>query len=105
VLERFDDGEVADAALARVKQLGGVSSPFVQRALSLDRPGRTAVFEAPAGGPFSELRRQELAPTDLVKLLKRLARAIASLHEVGVAHGGITPSTVVVDETTPRCRR
>jgi serine/threonine-protein kinase len=98
VLERFDEGELADAALARVKQLGAVSSPFVQRALSLDRATRTAVFEAPAGAPFGDLAIGPLAATDLVRMLKRLAKAVAALHEHGFAHGALGPTTVVVDD-------
>jgi hypothetical protein len=98
VLERFDEGEVADAALARVKRLGSISSPYLQRALSLDRPTRTAVFEAPAGAPLGELRGGELDPLALLRMLKRLARAIASLHELDVAHGSIGPTTVVIDD-------
>jgi eukaryotic-like serine/threonine-protein kinase len=98
VIERFEEGELADAALARVKQLGGASSPFVQRALSLDRAARTAVFEAPAGAPFGELPVEALAPTQILRMVKRLARAIASLHERGVTHGGIAATTVVVDD-------
>jgi tRNA A-37 threonylcarbamoyl transferase component Bud32/tetratricopeptide (TPR) repeat protein len=98
VIERFDDGELADAALARARALGGASSPFVQRALSLDRATRTAVFEAPAGAPFGDLTPGALAAGDVLRMIKRLARAIASLHERGVAHGGIAATTVVVDD-------
>ena len=98
VLERFDEGEPADAALARVKQLGAVSSPFIQRALSLDRTTRTAVFEAPAGAPFGDLASGPIGADVLVRMLKRLAKAVAALHEHGFAHGALGPTTVVVDD-------
>jgi serine/threonine-protein kinase len=98
VVERFLDDESADAAIARVRLLARAGSPFVQRALSYDRNTRTAVFEAPSGAPISEVLRGNASPTDAVRLLKRLARAAAAVHELGGAHGAIGGTTVVVDD-------
>ncbi|HTR53558.1 MAG TPA: protein kinase, partial [Kofleriaceae bacterium] len=100
VIERFDASDAAAAALDRARLLGRAQSPFVQRALGLDRAARTAIFEAPAGAPVADAV-PELPPAEAVRLLKRLARAAAAIHELGGSHGGIAARTVVLDETVP----
>ena len=97
VIERFDDSDAAAKALDRAKLLGRAQSPFVQRALSLDRAARTAVFEAPSGASFADAT-PHLPPTETVRLLKRLARAAAAVHELGGSHGAISTRTVVLDD-------
>ncbi len=97
VIERFAAGDAAERALARVRAMARAQTPFVQRALALDRTTRTVVFEAPAGAPAERLPRA-LAPAEVVRLLKRLARAAAALHEVGAIHGAIGASQVVIDD-------
>jgi serine/threonine-protein kinase len=97
IIERFDDSDEAARALERARVLGRAQSPFVQRALSLDRPARTAVFEAPSGASLADAS-PELPAAETVRLLKRLARAAAAIHEVGGSHGAIAPRTIVLDE-------
>ncbi|MEZ4368735.1 MAG: protein kinase [Kofleriaceae bacterium] len=97
VIERFDDSEPGRAALARVRTMAAASSPFVQRALAWDHAERTAVFEAPAGAPWADAVIDP-SPAPLGRLLKRLARALGALHELGVAHAALTPTTIVVDD-------
>jgi hypothetical protein len=97
VIERFDASDEALRALDRARLLGRAQSPFVQRALSLDRATRTAVFEAPAGASLADAPPQ-LPPAETVRMLKRLARAAAAIHEVGGSHGAISPRTIVVDD-------
>jgi eukaryotic-like serine/threonine-protein kinase len=97
IIERFDDTDDAVRALERARTLGRAQSPFVQRALSLDRTTRTAVFEAPAGATFKDAP-PELPAAETVRLLKRLARAAAAIHEVGGTHGAVAAHTVVLDE-------
>lgn len=97
VIERFDQSDEAAKAIERARLLGRVQSPFVQRALSLDRVSRVAVFEAPSGASFADAA-PNLPPTETLRLLKRLARAAASIHELGGCHGAITPRTVVLDD-------
>ena len=97
VIERFDASDEATRALEHARMLGRAQSPFVQRALSLDRATRTAVFEAPSGASFADAR-PSLPPAEIVRLLKRLARAAAAIHEVGGAHGAIAPRTIVLDD-------
>jgi serine/threonine-protein kinase len=98
VIERFDATDDATRALERARLLGRAQSPFVQRALSLDRSARTAVFEAPAGASLAE-QTPHLPPSEAVRLLKRLARAAAAIHEVGGSHGAISTRTVVLDDS------
>lgn len=97
VIERFDASEAATVALERARLLGRAQSPFVQRALGLDRATRIAVFEAPAGASFADAP-PALPATEIVRLLKRLARAAAAIHELGGSHGLIAPRTIVLDD-------
>ncbi|MGE0548035.1 MAG: protein kinase [Kofleriaceae bacterium] len=97
VIERFDSSDDATRALERARMLARAQSPFVQRALSLDRAGRTAVFEAPAGASFADAP-PTLPPAEALRLLKRLARAGAAIHELGDCHGAISARTVVLDD-------
>ena len=97
VIERFDASDEAARALDRARLLGRAQSPFVQRALSLDRTGRVCVFEAPAGASLADAPPQ-LPPAETVRMLKRLARAAAAIHELGGSHGAISPRTIVVDD-------
>ena len=97
VIERFDASDEASRAIERARMLGRAQSPFVQRALGLDRVARIAVFEAPAGASFADAP-PELPPAETVRLLKRLARAAAAIHEVGGSHGLIAPRTIVMDD-------
>jgi eukaryotic-like serine/threonine-protein kinase len=97
VIERFDASDEAARALDRARVLGRAQSPFVQRALSLDRAARVVVLEAPAGAPIADAP-PALAPADAVRMLKRLARAAATIHVVGGAHGAISPRTIVLDD-------
>jgi len=97
VIERFDASDEAARALDRARVLGRAQSPFVQRALGLDRATRVAVFEAPAGASLAEAPPQ-LPPAETVRMLKRLARAAAAIHVVGGSHGAISPRTIVLDD-------
>ncbi|MBK9037435.1 MAG: protein kinase [Myxococcales bacterium] len=100
VIERFEDGDVADRAIAWMTALARVGTPFVQRALAFDRATRTAVFEAPAGAPMTTTT-EPVAVADGLRLLKRLARACVVIHEQGAVHGGIAATTVVVADDIP----
>lgn len=97
VIEYFDPSDEATRALERARVLGRAQSPFVQRALGLDRTTRTAVFEASTGAAIAE-SSPLLPPAEAVRLLKRLSRAAEAIHEVGGSHGAIGPGTVVLDE-------
>ena len=97
VIERFDDSDDATRAIERARLLGRAQSPFVQRALSLDRAARCAVFEAPSGASFADAP-PNLPPAETVRVLKRLARAAAAIHELGGSHGAIAARTVVLDD-------
>jgi hypothetical protein len=77
--------------------LGRAATPFVQRALSLDRTARTVVFEAPAGASLAE-SKPPLPAAELMRVLKRLARGAAAIHILGGSHGAIALGTVVLDD-------
>lgn len=97
ILERFDATDEATAVMERVRLLARAHTPFLQRALSFDRLSRVAVFEAPSGASLAE-RKPQLSAAEIVRVLKRLARGIAAVHELGGWHGGIHLASVVLDE-------
>ena len=97
VIERYDASDDANRALDRARVLGRAQSPFVQRALGLDRTTRVAVFEAPSGASLADAP-PHLPPAETVRMLKRLARAAAAIHELGGSHGAISARTIVLDD-------
>ncbi len=97
MIERFDASDDATRALEHARLLGRAQSPFVQRALGLDRAARTAIFEAPSGASLADAN-PTLPPAEAVRLLKRLARAAAAIHELGGSHGLIGSRTIVLDD-------
>ncbi|HEY5927063.1 MAG TPA: protein kinase [Kofleriaceae bacterium] len=97
VIERFLDGEDAAQALERARLLARAQSPFVQRALSLDRAARTMVYEAPAGASLADTT-PNLPIAETLRVLKRLARGAAAIHVLGGSHGAIATRTVVLDD-------
>lgn len=100
IIERFDQSDDAAKAVERARMLGRAQSPFVQRALSLDRAARIAVFEAPSGASLADAP-PDLPPTEVLRILKRLARGAAAIHTNGGSHGAIAPRTIVLDDVAP----
>jgi serine/threonine-protein kinase len=99
IVEQFDEGAITDEVEKRLYVLARGGGPFMQRALGFDRPAGIAVFEAPAGAPTTELyAREPLRARMAARMTKRLARALASLHESGEAHGALDANCVVIDE-------
>lgn len=96
IIERFANPLDEDAE-TRLYSLARGSGPFLQRALSYERKEAVAIFEAPAGSPIGE-REAPLSTRLATSLLRRLARAIAPLHASDRAHGGISGSTILLDE-------
>ncbi len=98
MIEQFDEGALDKPTEQRLYNLARGGGPFMQRALSYDREQLTAVFEAPAGAPLSEaFKDAPVSHRRAVRMLKRLARAVAPLHDAGAAHGALEPTRVVVD--------
>jgi eukaryotic-like serine/threonine-protein kinase len=97
IIERFEADAEATRALEHARVLGRAQSPFVQRVLGLDRASRVAVFEAPSGAALADTSPR-LPPAEIVRLLKRLARGVLAVHEVGGCHGAIAARTIVLDD-------
>ncbi len=97
IIERFEPTDDAARALERARTLGRAQSPFVQRALSYDRAAQMIIFEAPSGASLADAS-PVLPAAEVVRILKRLARAAVAVHEVGGTHGAIGPRTVVIDD-------
>lgn len=99
IIERYDSGSLDPATEHRLYALARGGGPFLQRALAFDKASGIAIFEAPTGVSISEvLRAKPPSPQMACRLLKRLARALAPLHEAGNVHGALSESTVLIDE-------
>jgi eukaryotic-like serine/threonine-protein kinase len=99
ILERYDDGQLDPATERRIYALAKCGSSYLQWVLACDRAAAVVVYEAPAGMPLGELPGDPpLEPLRAVRLLKRLALALAPLHEAAEAHGAIGGSTIVIDD-------
>ncbi|HLU66356.1 MAG TPA: protein kinase [Kofleriaceae bacterium] len=99
IIERYDEGALDPATERRLYALAKSGGSFLQRILAFDRAAAVAVYEAPAGMPLGEMSGDPaLEPLRAARLLKRLARAVAPLHDLGAAHGALAGGTIVVDE-------
>ncbi|HUS65239.1 MAG TPA: protein kinase [Kofleriaceae bacterium] len=99
IVERYDEGGLDAATERRLHAFSKSGGAFLQRVLAFDRTGAVVVYEAPAGMPIGELPADPpFLPLRAARILRRLARALAPLHEAGIAHGAIGPGTVVVDD-------
>jgi serine/threonine-protein kinase len=99
ILERYEEGQLDPATERRVYALAKCGNSYLQWVLAFDRTGAVVVYEAPAGMPLGELPGDPpLEPLRAVRLLKRLALAVASLHEAAEAHGAIGGATIVIDD-------
>lgn len=96
IIERFSSALDEDAE-RRLYTLARGGGPYLQRALSYERNDAVAIFEAPTGSPIGE-REEALSTRLATSLLRRLARAIAPLHASDRAHGGLSDSTILLDE-------
>lgn len=90
-----------DLTAARVERLGHVRHdhlPALHDVVEIG-PGRTAlVVEHLAGPSLAELRSQRapLSDGEAATVAIPVASALAALHDAGLAHGGVSPATVVV---------
>ncbi|MBL4636321.1 MAG: protein kinase [Kofleriaceae bacterium] len=96
IIERWNEvlDEESERRLFALARGGG---PFLQRSLSYDRSQGVAIFEAPTGNILAE-RTEPLSTRLALRLFKRLARAVASLHNNDRSHGSINGNTVLLDE-------
>jgi hypothetical protein len=101
IIERHGEGVMDQAMEQRLYALARGGGAFLQRALSYDRDAGVAVFEAPSGTPIGEaFAAGPPSPRRAARLLKRLARAVAPLHDSQSAHGALSESTILVDDDT-----
>jgi serine/threonine protein kinase len=99
IIERYLEGGLDEGVERRLLGLARGGSPYVQWALACDRAAGVAVFEAPRGVPLADVVDDaRLGARAAVRLLACLARAVAPMHERGVAHGAIAAATVMLDE-------
>ncbi|HKE17359.1 MAG TPA: protein kinase [Kofleriaceae bacterium] len=100
IVERYEEGALDETTERRLLALAKSGGSFLQRVLSFDRQAAVVVYEAPAGMPIGERPPGEppLDPLRAARVLRRLARALAPLHESQSVHGALGPTTVVMDE-------
>src|SRR6185437_9486808 len=80
---------------ARLRTAGAVDHPAIRHVLGLESDPPTVVLEGDRSPPLAELIGQgtcELARA--VKIVGDLARPVAALHHVGLAHGHLHPWSI-----------
>jgi serine/threonine protein kinase len=94
---RVDAGTAA-AFSKQAKVLQGVSHPHVAPVLEsgLADGYPYLISTVDAGTLADQVRDQLRSPADLAVLGRQLAEGLAALHSVGLIHGGLAPSAVVV---------
>lgn len=95
------DRPVRDAGFAAIVEVlqvvAAVRSPHLVRLLDVGRAGRLGwvAFEWPALGSLAAPARP-LGRTDAVRAVAAAARGAHALHQAGLAHGAVSPSTVLL---------
>ncbi len=93
-------GQLAPAMRARAERLARLSHPSLARcsAVLATAGGVVVLVEAEPGTDLGVLleARGLLGPGEVVGLLAPIAEALAVLHAVGLVHGDVAPSNIVV---------
>ena len=89
------DAEAIGRAVARTAQL---SHPGLSQIYDVCADPPAVVFEHAPGGRLADRKDGALMPPDAARIVCQLSSAIAALHEHGLAHGSISPETVLFDE-------
>ena len=97
LIETFPDAHPAAVGRA-VAKAAHVTHPGVSQIydVTADPPG--IVFENAPAGRLADRTDGALPAAAAAKITCQLAAAIAALHDHGIAHGSIGPSTIVFDE-------
>lgn len=98
IIERY--AKALDAATeARLFRLARGSGPYLQRVLGFERDAGVAIYEAPAGEPLEQaIEGAPIEARRAVRMLMRLSRAVALVHDEGGAHGAIAADKVLIDD-------
>ena len=86
-------------ALEELRRFAAVGSPFLIRVLDAGHEGERAFYavEHLGGGTLAE-PAGELEPAGALKVVADASRGAHALHEAGMAHGAISPATVILDD-------
>ena len=97
LIQTFPDAatEAVGRAVARGAQL---SHPGLCQIYDMSSDPPAIIFEHAPGGRLVDRKDAALPAADAARILCQLASAITALHEHGVAHGSISPTTVLFDE-------
>lgn len=89
--------DVDEARLSSLEAFGRALSPYLQCVLDVDRETGRAVLESPSGELLAQRVRaiEHTAPIEAVALASNIGEALATLHQVGVAHGSVDMEHVV----------
>jgi hypothetical protein len=89
------DADAIGRAVARTAQL---SHPGLSQIYDVCTDPPAVVFEHAPGGRLADRKDGALAAADAARMVCQLSSAIGALHEHGIAHGSISPTTVLFDE-------
>lgn len=97
LIQTFPDAatEAVGRAVARGAQL---SHPGLCQIYDMSSDPPAIIFEHAPGGRLVDRKDGALPAADAARIACQLASAITALHEHGVAHGSISPTTVLFDE-------
>jgi serine/threonine protein kinase/class 3 adenylate cyclase len=80
----------------RVRAIGAVEHPAVRLVIGLETDPQQVVLEGDSFPPLAEMLEQNVDLARVVRVLVELARALATAHHAGIAHGNIHPWSVWV---------
>ena len=99
------DPELLARLERRVQQACELRHQHIVQVLGLAREGKKRrVVEASVDGePLDQVLRERraLPPMDALHIARQLADALAYAHDQGVIHGGLTPASVLIQDTVP----
>jgi eukaryotic-like serine/threonine-protein kinase len=96
-VETFPDADPADVARA-VARTAQITHPGLCQIYDMITEPPGIVFEHAPAGRLADRKDGALRPSQAASLCAQLASAIDALHQHGIAHGAIGPSSVLFDE-------
>jgi serine/threonine-protein kinase len=97
-LPYFAAAQMVECLRRETAALAGLHHPNILQVIELvaDEEGLAIVMHLADGGPLLG-RRHRLSPKDAMSLAAKMADALEAAHEVGIVHGDVKPSNILMD--------